>query len=113
MTMEIISSNGDSFRANTHWTTDLVAELWNAELKLTEAEIGRSHITWQRVSNDLQGDIAWNLTHGSGTQGLTLSIDSLVDIPGGWTAGSSVAFQCDIYIPEQNTTYSTQYSILM
>ena len=74
MTMEIISSNGDSFRANTHWTTDLVAELWNAELKLTEAEIGRSNITWQRISNDLQGDIAWNLTHGSGTQGLTLSI---------------------------------------
>lgn len=112
MTMEIISSNGDAFPANSHWTTNLVAELWNAEMKLTEAEIGLNHITWQRISDDAQGDIAWNITHGSG-QGLTLAIDSLQDVPGPWTAGSAVAFQCDIYIPEQNNTYSTQYSIVM
>jgi len=113
MSMEILSSEGDAFPAGKTWTTTLIAELWNAELKLTEAEIGRENITWQRISEDAQGDIAWNILHATGTQGLTLSIDSRVDIPGIWGAGSRIAFQCDIYLPEHDDTYSTQYSILM
>ena len=113
MTMEILSSNGDSFPAGKPWTTTLVAELWNAELKLTEEEIGWNNITWQRISEDTQGDIAWNIQHATGSQGMTLDIDSRVDVPGTWDAGSRVSFQCDIYLPEHEETYSTQYSILM
>lgn len=113
MSMEIYSTNGDSFPAGKQWTTTLVAELWNAEMKLAEEEIGLNNITWQRISDDAQGDIAWNIQHAAGTQGLTLDVASDVDVPGPWEFGSKVAFQCDIYIPEQDDTYSTQYSILM
>ncbi|MBQ7685438.1 MAG: hypothetical protein IJT48_13235 [Bacteroidaceae bacterium] len=113
MTMEILSSNGDSFPAGKPWTTTLIAELWNAELKLTEEEIGWNNITWQRISEDTQGDIAWNIQHATGSQGLTLDIDSRADVPGTWGAGSRISFQCDIYLPEHEETYSTQYSILM
>lgn len=113
MSMEIISTNDDHFPAGKRWTTTLIAELWNAEMKLTEEEIGREHITWQRISEDTQGDIAWNILHATGTQGLQLDIDSEVDVSGEWNANSKVAFQCDIYIPEHNDTYSTHYSIMM
>lgn len=110
MTMEIESSEGDQFRAGTRWTTVLTATVKNAEMVLTEEEIGKEHITWQRISNDAEGDVAWNIRHAAGTQGLTLAIDSAVDISGEWTAGSKVGFQCDIYIPEKKDTYKAQYS---
>lgn len=113
MSMEIISTNGDSFPAGRQWQTTLIAELWNAEMRLTEEEIGRDRITWQRISDDVTGDIAWNIKHATGSTGLVLDIDSLVDFPGTWEVGSSVGFQCDIYLPAQEQTYSAQYSILM
>lgn len=113
MTMEIVSSAGDSFPAGKRWTTTLTAQLWNAEMELTEQEIGLNHITWQRISEDTEGDIAWNIQHAAGTQGLQLDIDSQVDVPGEWKAGSRISFQCDIYLPETEESYSTQYSILM
>ena len=113
MTMEIVSTAGDYFPAGKPWQTTLVASLWNAEMLLTEAEIGRSHITWKRISDDAQGDVAWNLRHATGTQGLTLDVDSTVDYPGVWQAGSQISFRCDILIPEHNETYSSQYTILM
>ncbi|MBQ8453293.1 MAG: hypothetical protein IJ539_05880 [Prevotella sp.] len=113
MSMEIYSTNGDAFPANKPWTTTLVAELWNAEMQLAETEIGRDHITWQRISNDAAGDIAWNIQHAQGNIGLRLEIDSTIDCPGSWEPGSQISFQCDIYLPEQNQTYSNQYSILM
>ncbi len=111
MTMEIISTAGDTFPAGKPWQTTLVASLWNAEMLLTEAEIGRNHISWQRISDDVQGDIAWNIQHATGTQGLRLDVDSTVDYPGVWQAGSQISFQCDIFIPEQNETYSSEYSV--
>ena len=113
MSMEIISTAGDSFPAGKPWQTTLVASLWNAEMLITENEIGRNNITWQRISDDTQGDIAWNIQHATGTQGLELLLDSLVDYPGAWVAGSMVSFQCDIYLPEYNDSFSAQYSILM
>ena len=113
MTMEIVSTAGDYFPAGKPWQTTLVASLWNAEMLLTEAEIGRNHITWKRISDDAQGDVAWNLRHATGTQGLTLDVDSTVDYPGVWQAGSQISFRCDILIPEHNETYSSQYTILM
>ena len=113
MSMEIISTNGDSFPAGKPWKTTLVASVWNAEMQIAESEIGRDHITWQRISDDVGGDIAWNIKHATGSTGLMLELDSLQDFPGTWEVGSSVGFQCDIYLPEQGNTYSAQYSILM
>ena len=113
MSFEIVSTNGDAFPAGKRWTTTLEAQLWNAEMRISEDEIGLEHITWQRISEDTEGDIAWNIRHASGTTGLELDIDSDVDIPGEWTAGSTISFQCDIYLPEMSVTYSNNYTILM
>ena len=88
-----------------------MASLWNAEMLLTEAEIGRNHISWQRISDDVQGDIAWNIQHATGTQGLRLDVDSTVDYPWVWQVGAQISFRCDIFIPEQNETYSSEYSV--
>ena len=112
MSMEITSTNGDSFRAGTHWETTLVCELWNAEMKLTEEEIGLSHITWQRISGDTPGDVAWNVLHAANPSGLELEIDSEEDV-GTWEAGSKVAFQCEIQLPETGESYLTGYEIYM
>ena len=113
MSMEILSTAGDSFPAGKPWQTTLVASLWNAELQIAEREIGRNNIRWERISNDTQGDVAWGLQHAQGTVGFELSLDSTVDYPGTWEAGSKVSFKCTVYITEQNDSYSAMYSILM
>ena len=113
MSMEIISTAGDFFPAGKPWQTTLIASLWNAEMQISEAEIGKQNITWQRISKDSEGDIAWNIQHAAGTLGLAIDLDSTVDYPGYWGAGAQVSFQCDIYLPEHDDTYSTMYSILM
>lgn len=113
MTMEIISSAGDQFPAGRSWQTTLTAEIWNAEMKLTEQEIGDVNIVWKRISGNSAGDTAWNLRHQAGTDGLQLSISSDTDFPGNLTGGQTVAFQCTVYIPELDESYSAQYSILM
>lgn len=112
MSMEIVSTNGEAFPADDRWRTTLIAEVYNAEMQLTEEEIGKANITWQRISSDTAGDVAWNITHSTADVGLQIEIDSLADVPE-WGTGSSVAFQCDIYLPEHETTYSAQYSIIM
>ena len=40
MVLEIWSTEGDAFAAGSSWSTTLVAELWNAEMQITESEIG-------------------------------------------------------------------------
>lgn len=112
MSMEIVSSAGDFFRAGTNWQTELTANLYNAEMLITEQEIGRSYITWTRISDSPAGDTAWNLQHRAGTVGLMLSIDSTRDLPSSWTAGSQVGFRCTISLPDGETV-STDYSIVM
>ncbi len=112
--IEITSEAGDAFPAGQAWSTRLIADVYNGEMKLTEEEIGRSRITWQRISEDTEGDIAWNIIHATGTTGLILSISSTADFPGEWTAQAKVSFQCDIYIPElREEPYSQEYSITM
>ena len=113
MSFQIVSTEGDAFPAGKHWTTTLVAELYNAEMRITEDEIGLEHITWQRISEDTEGDIAWNIRHATGTTGLSIDIDSDADLPGQWTAGTSISFQCDIFLPEMSKVYSNNYSIVM
>ena len=111
MSVDIISSKGDFFEASENWTTDLEASVWNAEMQLTEAEITMAGITWQRISNDTDGDTAWNNRHRQGTVGLTLSIDSSQDLPSEWAAGSSVGFKCIVSFPD-GTQAAAEYSII-
>ena len=113
MSLEIVSTAGDSFPAGKPWQTTLVASLWNAEMQISDTEIGWDNISWQRISQDREGDMAWNITHAQGTLGFTLPLDSTVDYPGNWEAGAQVGFRCDVYLPEQNDTFSAMYSILM
>lgn len=113
MTMEIWSTEGDGFAAGSSWTTTLIAELWNAEMQIAEAEIGRQNIVWQRISEDTDGDIAWNIQHAQGTVGLQLSINSENDVPQPWTAKSKVSFVCSVLLPEvQETPFMADYSII-
>lgn len=113
MTMEIRSTEGDSFAAGSSWTTTLIAELWNAEMQIAEAEIGRQNIVWQRISEDTDGDVAWNIQHAQGTVGLQLSINSESDVPQPWTTKSKVSFVCSVLLPEvQETPFMADYSII-
>lgn len=113
MSLEITSTAGDYFPAGRPWQTTLVASLWNAEMQIEEEEIGVNNITWERISGDDLADAAWNLRHSAGVDGLELVLSSAVDYPGVWQAGSEVCFQCNVYLPEHDETYSVQYSILM
>ena len=112
MIMELYSTGGDAFPAGKRWQTTIVAELWNAEMLLTEQEIGSQNIIWQRISDDAAGDAAWNLQHAGARIGLRLNLDSETDCPGTWTAGSRVSFKCSIYLPEQEGAFSSQYTII-
>ena len=113
MTMEIWSTEGDGFAAGSSWTTTLIAELWNAEMQIAEAEIGRQNIVWQRISEDTDGDVAWNIQHAQGTVGLQLAINSESDVPQPWTAKSKVSFVCSVLLPEvQETPFMADYSII-
>lgn len=113
MTMEIWSTEGDGFAAGSSWTTTLIAELWNAEMQIAEAEIGRQNIVWQRISEDTDGDVAWNIQHAQGTVGLQLAINSESDVPQPWTAKSKVSFVCSVLLPEvQETPFMADYPII-
>lgn len=103
ISMEIISSEGDFFEAGTDWETDLVASVWNAEMKLTEDEIGLGHITWLRQSGDADADIAWNIKHQTGSIGMTLHVDSKRDLPSEWRVGSQVGFVCVVTFTDGST----------
>ncbi len=112
MSMEIWSTAGDWFHAGTDWTTDLVCELYNAEMQLTAEDVGLAYIVWTRESDDTAGDTAWNIKHPAGSTGLTLHVDSTEDLPSTWTAGSRVGFVCAVTFPD-GETYSVGYSIVM
>lgn len=113
MAMEIWSSEGDAFAAGSSWSTTLTAELWNAEMQITEAEIGRQNIVWQRISEDTAGDVAWNIQHAQGTVGLQLPVSSEADVPQPWSAKSKVSFVCSVLLPEVGSTPITgEYPII-
>ena len=113
MAMEIWSTEGDAFAAGSIWSTTLVAELWNAEMQITQAEIGLQNIVWQRISEDTAGDTAWNIQHAQGTVGLRLDISSAADVPQPWTARSKVSFVCSVLLPEAgNATVTADYTVI-
>lgn len=94
--LDIWSTNGDSFLAGKEWSTTLIAEMWNAEMLIAEDELGLQNIKWERISEDSEGDKAWNLKHAPGTVGFRLDISSSIDVSGGWHAGSKVGFRCTV-----------------
>lgn len=109
MTLDIISTAGDTFRGGTVWSTELVAVLYNAEMRILEEEIGRENIQWTRESEDTAGDEAWNLRHPKGSTGFRLAVSSDTDVSGQWEGGSQVAFRCSVVIGETelSETYTT------
>lgn len=111
MSVSIVSSAGNFFRANTDWQTDLVATVYNAEMQLQESEIGLASITWLRQSDDADGDAAWNVRHPTGSVGLTLHVDSRSDLPSTWVAGSKVGYMIIVTFPD-GATYDAEYNII-
>lgn len=99
VSIEIVSSAGDFFRAGSQWNTDLIASVYHAEMDITK-DIQDSWITWTRISDDTDGDVAWNLRHKTGSTGMTLHIDSTNDLPGSWGATSNVGYCCTIQSPQ-------------
>ena len=110
--VDIISSEGDFFPVGSTFTTTLEASVFHAEQEWTQAQIGIANIRWERIWDHGTGDAAWNVQHGAGRDGLNLNINSAVDIPGEWVAGSKVAFKCIVTMPD-GESYSSDYSIII
>ena len=110
--VDIISSEGDWFLAGSTFTTTLEASVHHAEQEWTQAQIGIANIRWERIWDNGDGDAAWNIQHGAGRDGLSLSINSAVDIPGEWTIGSKVEFKCIVTMPD-GESYNSSYSIII
>lgn len=106
------STRGDMFRAGTAWNTTLVATVWHGEMQLYVDEIGLANIKWSRVWDGGDGDAAWNVLHGAGKCGLSLDIDSPIDLPGEWRVGSKATFRIDIYLPSYGS-FTSDYSIIV
>lgn len=110
--VDIKSSEGDLFLEGTTFTTTMKARVFHAEQEWTQAQIGIANIRWERIWDHGTGDVAWNVQHGAGRDGLNLNINSAVDIPGEWTAGSKVAFKCIVTMPD-GESYNSSYSIII
>lgn len=79
--MKISSSAGLMFRANTYFETVLTATPKHASMVIKEEEIGLDNILWERISDDSDGDVAWNALHPAGKCGLQLPVNYNDDIP--------------------------------
>lgn len=112
VTVDVQSSKGDWFEAGSAFTTTLVANVKNAEMQLTEEEIGRANIRWERIFDEGTGDEAWNALHNEGRCGLSLLVNSATDIPAEWLPGTKVSFRCTIWMPD-GKDYKGCYSIIM
>ena len=110
--IDIASSEGDWFQAGSSFTTVLEASVFHAEQEWTQAQIGMANIRWERIWDKGNGDAAWNLQHGAGRDGLHLTVNSAVDIPGEWVVGSKVAFKCIVTMPD-GESYNSSYSIII
>ena len=109
MAINIYSTYGNFFPIGKDWQTDIVAEVWNAEMRLKKEELTKCNITWTRESSDEDGDTAWNAKHKTFTD-LTLPISSNTDLPAVWTSGSKVGYRITIIFPD-NSQIEESYSI--
>ena len=112
MDVDIQSSAGDFFRAGSVWETDLTATVWNAELQIKDELLAKMQVNWQRISEDLDGDKAWNAKHPTSMGNLQIHISSKVDISSEWGAGSKVGFKCTVIFPD-GTPYDGNYTVTL
>lgn len=110
--MDTKSTEGDWFLEGTKFATTLVTSVMHAEMLLTEQEIGRANIRWERTWDGGDGDAAWNALHREGSCGLSLPVNAATDVPGEWTAGAKVGFTCFVTMPD-GYTYNSGYSIII
>jgi len=111
MSISINSTAGNFFRAGTDWTTTLVATVWNAEMQLKTEELTGCTVTWLRESDDADGDAAWNAKHENFHE-LSLNVDSKVDLPSVWEAGSQVGYKVVVVFPD-GSNYDQDYTIVI
>ena len=111
MSISINSTAGNFFRAGTDWTTTLVATVWNAEMQLKAEELTGCTVTWLRESDDADGDAAWNAKHENFHE-LSLNVDSKVDLPSVWEAGSQVGYKVVVVFPD-GSNYDQDYTIVI
>jgi hypothetical protein len=72
ITVQILSLNGDKFRAGTCDTT-LVASVWKGEEDITDT-LDESAFTWERTSSDASSDEQWNTSSkATGHKSVTLT----------------------------------------
>lgn len=112
MDVDIQSSAGDFFRAGSVWETDLTATVWNAELQIKDELLAKMQVNWQRISEDPDGDKAWNAKHPTSMGNLQIHISSKVDISSEWGAGSKVGFKCTVIFPD-GTPYDGNYTVTL
>ncbi|UPI11837.1 hypothetical protein [Bacillus phage SBSphiJ1] len=68
---EIISTNGMIFRKGTTNTT-LFCKVYHGDQEVTNT-IDASRFKWTRVSDDADGDTAWNNAHSAGTKSVAIT----------------------------------------
>lgn len=73
--IEIISSNGNVFK-NGNIKTTLSLRLYNFDKNVTD-EFNASRFRWSRVSDDKEGDDAWNQSHYGGTKEVDISAEDV------------------------------------
>jgi len=69
--VEIFSTNGNVFKSGTSNTT-LQAKVYHGSQDITNV-INASKFLWTRISLDLEGDTAWNMSHAGGTKSVVLT----------------------------------------
>lgn len=111
MSISIVSSAGNWFRSGTDWTTTLQAFVWNAEMLLKAEELTGCTVIWTRISDDADGDTAWNARHENFHE-LSLYVDSKMDLPSEWGAGSKVGYKVVVIFPD-GSKYDQDYSIVI
>ena len=111
MSISIVSSAGNWFRSGTDWTTTLQASVWNAEMLLKAEELTGCTVIWTRISDDADGDTAWNARHENFHE-LSLYVDSKMDLPSEWGAGSKVGYKVVVIFPD-GSKYDQDYSIVI
>lgn len=112
MDVDIQSTAGDFFESYTEWETDLVTTVWNAEMQIKDELLATMQVNWQRISQDTDGDKAWNAKHPTSQGNLTLHVSSKTDISGEWGKGAKVAFKCTIIFPD-GTPYNGNYTVTL
>lgn len=96
-------------RALDSFSTTITAQLFNAEMLISEDEIGKVNITWTRISVSGDGDAAWNNLHKPGSCGMSLSLTD-ADMPSDFLTARKVSFKISVAVADTGL-YTQSYSI--